>query len=97
MRSPGPTPLSPRARSSRDLRAGREARDLPEGVDAGVGAAGDRQVDRLAQDRLQRRLELPLDGPQPGLAGPAREAGSVVFDLEADAGHGRSMPLAGPA
>jgi len=75
----------------RRLARGVEARHLAERVDAGVGAAGDSQLDRLAQDRRQGGLQLPLHGSQPGLARPAAEAGAVVFDLESHGGHGGSI------
>ena len=58
---------------------------------AGVGTARDGQLDWLAQDRRQRRLQLSLDRAQARLARPAAEAGAVVFDLEPDGGHGGSI------
>ena len=66
---------------------GREARHLPLGVHPGVGAAGDGQLDRLAQDGLERGLELSLHRAHPRLPGPAGEPGAVVFDVEPDAAH----------
>ena len=50
-----------------------EARHLPPGVDPGVGAAGDRERRRLAEDPLQRRLELALDRALARLRRPAGE------------------------
>ncbi len=82
------------------LGLGREARDLAEGVDAGVGAARDRQVDLgAAENRRQRRLQLALDGPQAGLPRPAAEPASVVFDVESDRRHREqyaAQPKIGP-
>ena len=86
----GTTPFSAATRSPGDLRLGLEAGHLAASVDAGVGAPGHRQRDRLAQDRRQRHLQLFLDRAQAGLLGPAREAGAVVFDIEAV---GRAIPL----
>jgi hypothetical protein len=56
--------------------------DLAEGVDAGVGAAGDGQPDVGAQQRGQRALELSLDRALPGLRRPPGEAGAVVLECE---------------
>jgi hypothetical protein len=49
---------------------------------AGVGAAGDRQLNRLTEDGLQGELDLGLDRAQTRLAGPAGEARPVVFEKE---------------
>ena len=89
--SSGATPLRRRVRSSRRLGGGLEARHLAQGVDAGVGAPGDGQLDRLAQDRRQRRLQLALHRPQARLPRPAAEAGAVVFDVQPHRGHGGSI------
>jgi hypothetical protein len=51
-------------------------------VDAAVGAPRDGQLDRPAQQDLQRRAELTRDGALPGLDGPAVEARAVVFEGE---------------
>ena len=48
--------------------------------------------DRLAQDRLQRRLQLALHRALPRLARPSpRKPDAVVFDVEPDGGTARSM------
>ena len=78
-------PVQPPGAGLRHLGLGGEARDLAAGVDPRVGAARDGQLDRLAQDRLEGGLQLPLHRAQPGLPRPAREPGAVVFDVEADA------------
>ena len=69
-----------------DVGARTEGRDLSSGVDPGVGSAGDRQLDRLAQDRLETRCQDPLDGPNPriALSGPASERGPIVRQAEPD-------------
>jgi hypothetical protein len=60
-------------------------------VDAGVGAACHGQLDLLAQNLPQSGLQHSLDGSQLGLASPAAEARTVVFDVETDRGHGGSI------
>ena len=64
-----------------------EARHLPPGVDPGVGAAGDREPHRLAEDPLQRRLELALHGRRPGWRRPAGERRSRRRRWSAVSGH----------
>jgi hypothetical protein len=60
-----------------------EARDLAERVDAGVCAAGDRELEPLpAENAFERGLQLRLNRPALRLGGPARKAGPVVRDLE---------------
>jgi hypothetical protein len=49
---------------------------------AAVGAPGDGQLDRPAQQDLERRAELTRDGALPGLDGPAVEARSVVLERQ---------------
>lgn len=56
--------------------------DLPRGVDAGVRAAGDREVRGDAQERGQGLLEFAADGALAWLAGPAVEIGAVVGDVQ---------------
>jgi len=66
----------------------RVAGDLPPGVHAAVGAAGDGQPEGLAvgargpEDQLQHALELSLHGALAGLGRPAREPRAVVLDGE---------------
>ena len=48
----------------------------------GVGATGDGQRNRTAEDRRERLLERALDAAQPRLGGPAGEPGPVVFEIE---------------
>ena len=55
---------------------------LAPGVHAAVGAPGDGQRHGLAQERLQRALELLLNAAQAGLARPAHEVGAVVLERE---------------
>ena len=50
----------------RQLGGGREAGHLAAGVDAGVGAAGDGQLDRLAQDGRQAVSSSPCTVRSPG-------------------------------
>jgi hypothetical protein len=52
--------------------------DLAERVDAAVGAAGDGQLGRRAQDRRERRLEHALHRPLTRLDGPPHEGRAVV-------------------
>ena len=68
-------------RAQRRRRAG-IGDDLAERVHAAIGAARDRQVDGLAQDRLQRALELGRHGAPAGLRGPAGEGRPVVLEGE---------------
>jgi hypothetical protein len=56
------------------------ARHLAERVHAGVGPTGDLQGRRLPERGGERRLQLSLDRPQPGLARPAGEARPVVLE-----------------
>ena len=54
------------------------ADNLTPRVHAAVGAPGDAHAERLAEDPLDRVLELLLDAALPGLARPAREGAAVV-------------------
>ena len=68
-----------------------EVHHLAARVDAGVGAAGDRDgrdVLVTAEERAERRLHLALDRAPAGLLAPARERGAVV---------GRGQPHPGQA
>src|SRR5918995_618927 len=56
--------------------------DLAERVDPAVRAAGHREVDRRAQDGLQRPLELGRHGAPAGLRGPAGEGRPVVLERQ---------------
>jgi hypothetical protein len=58
--------------------------DLTAGVDARVGAAGNRHAYGLgaAQHRGERRGELALDGAQAWLGGPAGEVRAVVGEVD---------------
>jgi hypothetical protein len=49
-------------------------------VHAGIGPAGDGQLDGVLGEDGQRPLDLSGDRPLPGLLGPPGEAGSVVFE-----------------
>jgi len=51
-------------------------------VDAGVGAAGDGQPHRLAEDAGERVLELALDRAPSRLGRPAPKPGAVVGEVE---------------
>ena len=64
-----------------------EARHLPPGVNARVGAAGNRQGYRLTEDPLQRRVDFALHRAQPRLRRPAGERRPVVGDREANDSH----------
>jgi hypothetical protein len=55
-----------------------ERGDLMAGVDPGIGPPGYREGHLMTQDRRQRRLDLPLDGANAGVARPPAEPGSVV-------------------
>src|SRR5262249_21965033 len=55
-----------------------QARHLRPGVDPGVGAARNGEGSRRAENPLQSRLELALDGALAGLRRPARKAGAVI-------------------
>ena len=55
---------------------------LPGGVHARVGAAGDGQPNRHAQDRRQGVFEDRTHGPLIGLPRPAREVRAVVTHIE---------------
>ena len=65
--------------------------DLPGRVHAAVSASGDRQPDRLGQQRRQHAFQLGLDGALPRLPRPAREIHPVVLDVEARDGHAASV------
>ena len=54
-----------------------------------VGPPRHRQLHRLPQHRRQRRLQLPLHGPQPRLAAQPRSR-AVVFDVQP---HGRTAAV----
>ena len=85
-----------RAASGSQARREVEMRDLPDGMDAGVGAAG-------ARDRRRRRARsaptaassAPCTLGCAGLPLPAGEGPAVVFDPEGVARHGRERPSAG--
>ena len=68
--------------ASRHRAIRREARDLAQSVDAGVGPPGDRQPRRLSEHLRERVLELALDGALARLDRPAAEAAAVVLDIE---------------
>src|SRR5262245_17800454 len=61
--------------------------DLPEGVDTAVGPSGADHNRLLAAEALERVLERGLDRGTMGLALPAVESASVIFDQEAIARH----------
>ncbi len=63
-------------------------RDLGEGVDAGVGAAGPVDGDRLTGDLEERGFDAGLDAVGVALALPAREGGAVVGDRKPQTGGG---------
>jgi hypothetical protein len=65
---------------------GLEAHHLAERVDAGVGAPRDVEPDRLAEQGLERRSELRLDGAAARLHGPAGEVAAVVGEVEPERG-----------
>ena len=57
-------------------------------MDAGVGPSGADQIHLGRPQRgLERRRELALDRPQPGLRGPAVEVGAVVGEVDPES-HG---------
>ena len=58
-------------------------RDLAPGVHAGVGAPGDGQPSRPAEDPAERRLDLALDRALARLDGPAGERAAVVLEKRA--------------
>jgi hypothetical protein len=57
-------------------------RDLHEGVDAGVGAAGSGHFDRMIRDGRQRAFQRVLDAPRVRLRLPSGKRGSVVLDSQ---------------
>jgi ABC-type molybdenum transport system ATPase subunit/photorepair protein PhrA len=57
-------------------------------VGPGVGAARGVDLGLLTRQLLDRPAQLALDGPVAGLELPARKAGAVVLDEEADIGRG---------
>jgi hypothetical protein len=70
-----------------EIGMGFEMRDLAEGVDSGVGAAGAVDGDALLSDFLEGVFEGALDGGDLGLELPAVEVGAVVGDGEFDVLH----------
>jgi hypothetical protein len=70
-----------------------EARDLAPGVDAGVGAARDRERSALAEDALEGCLDLALDGALARLDRPAAKRRAVVGDREP--GYRQGLTLSG--
>ena len=65
-------------RLGRDVRRRFDAHDLPCRVDAGVGATGGVQANRLAGDLEPRPFQLPLHCSPPWLRLPAGELGAIV-------------------
>jgi hypothetical protein len=61
-----------------------DARHLPAGVDAGVGAPGHRQLERAPQQGAERLAKNALGGAEPRLGGPAGEPRPVVLKVEPD-------------
>ena len=57
-------------------------RYLTGGVDTGVGSTGNGQLNRASKHRSQLVFDLTAHGAQIGLAGPTREVGAVVGDVE---------------
>ena len=76
-----------------EIGMGFEMRDLAEGVDSGVGAAGAVDGDALLGDFLEGVFEGALDGGDFGLELPAVEVGAVVGDGEFDVLHFRAGGL----
>ena len=72
----------PVERVHRELRRGVEVRDLCQCVDAGVGAAGSVEAQRLFGNFLQGLLDDVLDGISTHLGLPAAVGASVVGDGE---------------
>jgi hypothetical protein len=62
-------------------------RDLAEGVDAGVGAAGAADHHRLAGERQRGLLDRLLDGPPVLLPLPTDKRAAIIFDGELVARH----------
>ena len=60
-------------------------RDLRQGMDAGVGAAGADDPRFVVEERAQRGLDLAGDRPLLGLGGEPVETAAVVRDAERDA------------
>ena len=72
----------------------KEAGDLAEGVDAGVGASGALRERGFAGDAADGGLEFALDGALAGLDLPAAEIGAVVGEGELPVlGLGRGLRL----
>ena len=69
----------------------REAGDLGEGVDAGVGAAGALGKDALADGAVDGVGEQALDGGEVGLDLPSAEGGAVVGESELPVRHGDEL------
>ena len=69
--------------------------DLPGGVDAGIGAAGDDESGLVRRGCVRAPLERALHGAQPGLQRPAAKVRPVVGDVEPDA-HRPSLVRAVP-
>ena len=83
-------PQGPAARAVRAAGQGQpgglvhvDVRRLRGGVHPGVRAPGHGQLHGVAHDGGQGPAELALDGAQPGLGGPAAEAGAVVGQVQA--------------
>jgi hypothetical protein len=71
----------------------REARHLGDGVNAGVCAPSHRQPAPLRIHLVEGGAQLPLDGAEPGLDGPAVELRPVVLQRQPDGRHGVRLVL----
>ena len=69
-----------------------EARHLSQRVHPCVGPPSHRQLHRRPQHSRQRRLQLPLHGPQTRLSRPAPEPRPVVFDVQPNLRHRGQYP-----
>jgi hypothetical protein len=79
-----------------DRPLGAEARDLAAGVDARVGPRGAPRRGALADQLLDRVLEVALHRRRAVLTLPAREAGPVVLEDQADVALGHAAARTGP-
>src|SRR3546814_18510407 len=69
-----------------------EMRDLPERMDAGIGASGALYRDPFAGEGEYCLLDRLLHGRAVRLALPADEGAAVVFDDDLPTRHGRTVP-----
>jgi hypothetical protein len=59
---------------------GLDARDLREGMDTGIGSAGDREIAPAGEDAVEGLAHNGFHRPQTRLSCPAAKAGALVLE-----------------